>query len=488
VTKLLGRGGMAEVFLGHDERLDRAVAIKRLAADADSDTRARFVREGQALARLQHRHIVQVLAAGDDDAAQPYMVLQYVEGGSLTDLIGAQGIDEETACALLAQAAHGIAAAHAVGVIHRDIKPDNLLVDEDANVRVTDFGAAVVPIVGNDGFVTREGVAVGTPHFMSPEQARGQTADARTDLWGLGATLYAALTGVPPFYVAAGEPEMDILARVVRDDAPDVRQRAPAVSEATARLVSLLMKREREQRPSDAAHVAQQLEHLADAAGGTADVTASAVHVAEQAAVQRPHHIDNRTMWLVGGCLVALVGALLVSTQLPRKRNIEHVATMDGGVDGGATVEGRSDAGAQMSDAGVVDAGVVVSPGNDLLPVEGPPSVLARFAAKPTAALARQLLHGDEDNHRELLSVPTEAMRVWLQVAIRERAAPDLLEQAALRSPAHVSAIVVEQLRAAKSDVSIDLLGAIAAKHADEAVRNKARAARDTLFRVDDTP
>lgn len=265
VLSQIGAGGMSRVFLAEDERLSRKVALKTLPPeDADEEGRARFLREAQALARVAHKNVVQVFASGiDEDMA--WMALEYVEGEPLSALIGAGGVDEETAVALMAQAARGLAAVHAVGVVHRDVKPDNLLLDDQAVLRIADFGIALFLDAGRGGFVTQKGVAIGTPHFMAPEQARGGAVDARADAWGLGATLFSLLTGRPPFYLKDDEPDLDILARVLRDQAPDVRAYKPGLSAATAALVAELLAADPDRRPADLAAVAERLDAIADA-------------------------------------------------------------------------------------------------------------------------------------------------------------------------------------------------------------------------------
>lgn len=263
----IGSGGMGRVFLAHDDALDRKVALKVLPPeDADDEARARFLRESRALARVDHPHVVRVFASGDDDGIA-WMALEYIEGDPLTLLLGEGPLDEETALSLAAQAARGLAAAHAEGVVHRDVKPDNLLLDDEGVLRVVDFGIALVTEPqGTGGFQTLSGVAVGTPHYMAPEQARGGAVDERADAWGLGATLYTLLCGRPPFYVDDDEGDLEILARVLKDPVPDVRDHVPAVSEGTARLVSRLLEKDREARLCDLAAVADALDALADAA------------------------------------------------------------------------------------------------------------------------------------------------------------------------------------------------------------------------------
>ncbi len=275
IISALGEGGMARVYVAHDEQLARKVALKVLPpAHADDEARARFLREAHALARVQHKNVVQVYASGTHgDTA--WMSLELVIGDALTALVGA--VDEESALALCAQAARGLAAAHAQGVVHRDIKPDNLILDGNSTLRVIDFGVAFMVDDGvrTGGFRTQTGVAVGTPHFMAPEQARGERVDAKTDAWGLGATLYALLDGRPPFFVAADEPDVEILARVLRDRAPALRNKHPHISPATSMLVAQLLEPDASKRSWDMEQLAHQMDAIADDIAAAATAAAS---------------------------------------------------------------------------------------------------------------------------------------------------------------------------------------------------------------------
>lgn len=266
LLQAIGQGGMGRVFLAHDDQLDRRVALKVLPPEeADDEGRARFLREARALARVDHPHVVHVFASGIDKELA-WMALEYIEGEPLCDALAEGPFDEETALSLVAQAARGLAAVHEVGVVHRDVKPDNLLLDASGLVRLVDFGVALFEEPGlTGGFTTRAGIAIGTPHYMAPEQARGGKVDHRADTWALGATLWALLVGRPPFFQKADDSDMDILARVLHEPVRDVRRFAK-VSRGTAELVHALLEKEAEKRPSDLVAVAEQLELLADEA------------------------------------------------------------------------------------------------------------------------------------------------------------------------------------------------------------------------------
>lgn len=280
VLTKIGEGGMGRVVLAHDPNLDRKIALKLLPpADADAEGRARFLREARALARVDHKNVVKVFASGtDDDTA--WMALEYVEGDSLSEILDAGVLDELSALELAAQVARGLAAVHEMGIIHRDVKPSNLLLDDEGTVRVLDFGVALLQdVTVGGGFVTQKGIAVGTPHYMAPEQARGDTLDSRVDAWGLGATLFTMLAGHPPFFERDNESDLEILSRVLREPLPDIRTLA-SVSEETARLVETLLARDAADREDDLEAIADALEDVADAVSSGRSTPAAAVSTA----------------------------------------------------------------------------------------------------------------------------------------------------------------------------------------------------------------
>ncbi|MBN1319781.1 MAG: serine/threonine protein kinase [Thermoleophilia bacterium] len=195
--RVLGRGGMCIVYQAWDTRLQRNVAVKRLEPPLSEDprTRARFDREGRALAQLSHPNLVTLIDRGSSED-EDYLVFEYVEGRSLKELIreGLLGIGEFGRIA--GQVAEGLATAHAAGIIHRDVKPQNILIDRNGHAKVTDFGIATGPDWTR---VTRAGSVIGSARYMSPEQIRSKPVDARSDIYSLGVVMYEMLTGNPPF-------------------------------------------------------------------------------------------------------------------------------------------------------------------------------------------------------------------------------------------------------------------------------------------------
>jgi tRNA A-37 threonylcarbamoyl transferase component Bud32/tetratricopeptide (TPR) repeat protein len=213
----LGRGGMGIVYRAFDEVLQRTVAVKVMRADLGEETAPlRFLREARAAAALEHENVIRVHAVAESLGGLPYLVMEFIDGPTLADLIRShQRLPPHEAAVLVREAAEGLAAAHAVGLIHRDVKPSNIIRDSrSGRVKVLDFGLAL--LAEGASALTKEGLVVGTPAYLSPEQARGQGGvDRRTDVYSLGVTLYHALTGEAPF---RGTPAA--LLRQVREDEP----------------------------------------------------------------------------------------------------------------------------------------------------------------------------------------------------------------------------------------------------------------------------
>ncbi|MDQ3154293.1 MAG: protein kinase, partial [Actinomycetota bacterium] len=205
----IGSGAMGVVWRAHDERLDRTVAVKQLllqpglsAAEA-ADSRARAMREGRIAARLQHPHAISVfdVALGPDgeggEGTEPWLVMEYLPSRSLATVLAEQGpLPPREVARIGRQVADALAAAHGAGIVHRDIKPGNVLLGEDGTVKITDFG---ISRASWDVTVTRTGVLAGTPAYFAPEVARGEVPGPASDVFSLGATLYTAVEGAPPF-------------------------------------------------------------------------------------------------------------------------------------------------------------------------------------------------------------------------------------------------------------------------------------------------
>jgi serine/threonine protein kinase/tetratricopeptide (TPR) repeat protein len=271
VEAVLGEGGMGEVFLARDEKLQRQVAIKRIrrGLPADARQRARFRREALAVARLNHPAIVQVFDLLETESGD-CLVMERVEGRPLAELIAAGELDLRLILRLGGEIAEGLAEAHSKGLIHRDLKAENVLVTVAGHAKIVDFGLALFLWSEEGGrpdsqsSLTQAGMLVGTLHAMSPEQAGGGEVDHRSDLFSLGGLLYEMLAGRPPF---RGDNWLDTLRRINAEPPPPLARLRPGLPPALVELVEQLLRKNKEERPANARLVAASLEAVAHGAG-----------------------------------------------------------------------------------------------------------------------------------------------------------------------------------------------------------------------------
>ncbi len=257
----IGRGGMGIVFKGFDSSLNRFVAIKILAPQwaADPGARRRFTREARSAAAISHPHVVTIHAVGEWKG-RPYLVMEYIPGSTLEERLEEGGPPPLAEILTIAiQVASGLAAAHAQGLIHRDVKPANILLEGNlTRVRLVDFGLARAR---DDAQLTQQGTLAGTPRYMAPEQARGETLDSRSDLFSLGGVIHALCTGEPPF---RGNSIPEVLRRVCDESPPSPRRINPEVPEWLVAIIGRLLAKRPDQRFDTATEVAERLErHLA---------------------------------------------------------------------------------------------------------------------------------------------------------------------------------------------------------------------------------
>lgn len=261
VLELLGQGGMGTVYRARDERLNRTVAIKVLHPDRARDpaARRRFLREGRAAAAVEHPHVMVILQVGEE-AGQPFIVMQRHQGRSLDAVCGQAGtLPLAEILRIGREMAEGLAAAHAQGVIHRDVKPHNILLEGPRDhVRIIDFGLAVEERSGA-ARLTAHGALVGTPAYMSPEQILDGEVDFKTDLYSLGVILYELVAGRLPF---EGSSIVSMIAAITRGDPPPLDTLAPDVPPRLAALVMRLLSREKADRPASADEVAAELAEI----------------------------------------------------------------------------------------------------------------------------------------------------------------------------------------------------------------------------------
>ena len=257
ITEKLGEGGMAVVYKGYQQSLNRYVAIKVLRQELAQDEEfvARFRREALAVADLDHPNILHVYDAGFVQGLY-YIVMAYVDGGSLRDLVGQGPLEPDYALSIAAQMADALHHAHQRGIVHRDVKPNNILLSRDGRPLLSDFGIAKA--LHESSGLTRTGMSIGTPEYMAPEQIQGQKVDARTDIYALGIVLYEMLVGWAPF---SSTTPVAALYKQVNEPPPPLRQaniNVPAWLEGVVNRALAKSPLERYQQASDFAEALRQ--------------------------------------------------------------------------------------------------------------------------------------------------------------------------------------------------------------------------------------
>ncbi len=302
----LGSGGMSTVYLAVDETLGRHVAVKIMHREISDqqDQLERFRREARAVAQLSHPNLVGVIDAGED-GGHPYIVFEFVPGQTLKGRIAESGrlpLDEATAYAI--EIGRGLASAHAAGLVHRDVKPQNVLIDAEGRAKVTDFGIA--RSIESSG-LTATGRVLGTTDYVSPEQAMGQEVDARTDVYSLGIVLYEMLTGEVPFHA---ETQVGVAMKHVNEEVPDVRERRPEISAALASAVDRATAKNPNDRYTDMVAFVRDLEGALEVEVSRAGrSTGEATTVLDSVPPKRRRLMTRRRMSWAGALLLILVAA-----------------------------------------------------------------------------------------------------------------------------------------------------------------------------------
>lgn len=307
----VGSGGMSTVYRAFDTVLERQVAVKLMHRDIahNPDQLERFRREARAVAQLNHPHVVGVIDAGEDDG-MPYIVLEFIQGETLKERIRRFGrLHVPEAIAYAIEIARALGAAHDRGIVHRDVKPQNVMIDDEGSAKVTDFGIART--LEQDG-LTADGRVLGTTDYVSPEQALGHQVTGQSDLYSLGVVLYEMLVGDVPFH---GETQVAVAMKHVREELPDVQYHRPEVSSALAAVLDRATAKDLAQRyATDAELIADLEEVLAIETARSGHVTGEATTVLRTLPPSARRRIPLRlrtSMLAVVALAVAIVGVLV---------------------------------------------------------------------------------------------------------------------------------------------------------------------------------
>lgn len=406
LQRLLGEGGMAEVWLGVDERMQRAVAIKLLRPQYAKDQALleRFRREAEIVAQLNSPHIVQVYDVGQS-ASTSFIVMEYVEGQDLKELLRFDApLPVERALQLLRDIAEGVGVAHHAGLIHRDLKPGNVLLSQRGDVKVTDFGVAR-QIAG--AALTEPGTVWGTSHYLAPEQARGATLSPASDVYALGVILFEMLTGALPF--TSDDPVAVAIAHI-QEPPPDVQTLNPGVPAGVAHLVARLLSKAPERRPADGKALVKILDSYKSGSGSlttvqpTAEATDDApaprpvrpMRVAERPVAPPPPSArpapPTRAVWIGGGIIAALALCVLVGAFALRRPDNSAAESPGGGSVPTATT---------APTVSITVPVVVAGPGT--------PSTTATLSPEPSTASATATLPPESGTPTATATLPPEA-------------------------------------------------------------------------------
>ena len=312
VKSELGRGGMATVYRAVDPNSGREVAVKVLPREMmhDPQFRERFEREIKMIASLEHPAIVPVYDVGDIDG-QPYFVMRFMTGGSLSDLIEKGSIPVDETAKIIEKIAQGLAYAHRKGVIHRDLKPDNILFNDDGEPFISDFGVA--KISESTSNLTGSGV-IGTPAYMSPEQAQGTEIDQRSDVYGLGVIVYQMLSGHQPY---SADTPMGVVVKHITEPVPEILKVLPNLPEEVDAVIKTAMAKDKNQRYPNTIELAKALNTVAFGnPGNLTNQTMNGTARVKSATVQLSRGQTTGLVVVGAVLLVAVVGFFLLRNQL----------------------------------------------------------------------------------------------------------------------------------------------------------------------------
>ena len=307
----IGSGGMSTVYLARDQTLDRQVAVKVMHREMSeqADQLERFRQEARAVAKLSHPNVVSVIDAGED-GGHPYIVFEYVAGETLKQRIGRDGaLAPQEAIAYAIEIARGLSMAHARNMVHRDIKPQNILIDAEGRAKLTDFG--ISRQLEQDG-MTATGRVLGTTDYVAPEQAMGRKVDPRSDIYSLGVVLYEMLVGQVPF---AADSQVGVAMKHVNEELPDVQRRRPEVSAAVALVVERATAKDPARRYAHAGEMIDDLETALEVEAARAGSTTGEATSVLDAVPPPKRQLSGRARWSWAAILAVLLvvaGVLLV--------------------------------------------------------------------------------------------------------------------------------------------------------------------------------
>src|SRR6476661_1399475 len=338
----LGSGGMSTVYLARDQTLDRQVAVKVMHREMSeqADQLERFRQEARSVAKLSHPNVVSVIDAGED-GGHPYIVFEYVEGETLKQRINREGaLPPQEAIAYAIEIARGLSMAHARNMVHRDIKPQNILIDAEGRAKLTDFG--ISRQLEQDG-MTATGRVLGTTDYVAPEQAMGHPVDPRSDIYSLGVVLYEMLIGQVPFQA---DSQVGVAMKHVNEELPDVQRRRPEVSAAVALVVERSTMKTPEQRYENVAEMIDDLSTALEVEAARAGSTTGEATSVLDALPPPKRKLSGRARWSWGAIalLVLIGGGALLATKL----------ISDGTFGGGGANAGKGHA-VQISSVDVYD-------------------------------------------------------------------------------------------------------------------------------------
>lgn len=351
VGKKLGAGNMGIVYLGHHESLDRPVVVKtlspqRLLGNGSAEVIARFYEEARSVARLSHQNIAQIFDVGRHKGFH-YLIMEYVDGCSLGDYLKSKVLSLEEKVCLILGIASGLRAAHKCGVVHRDIKPDNIMINQEGQAKIVDFGLAKRH--GSAG-LTSDQTVLGTPYFMAPEQCDGRDIDGRADLYALGVTAFWMFTGEYPFN---GKHPVQVIMARLRQPAPLIQKINPHIPPSLARIINRLLLADPKERYQNAKDLIHELSTLtlgeqgsSSGSGSAGKLAFPAVERSSSSSKSHALHDSKNWPWLLAAgsgliLLVSLIGFVVVRNKIRDARDRgasqaeERMKNLEAGENGG---------------------------------------------------------------------------------------------------------------------------------------------------------